>query len=139
MTSHQTGFAPSTSTTAARVAQLLAEHSRREEPRPVVLAALEADSDEATLLLVLESTRAQRGSTIVLPAHQLEGLSRGRGWCRSWGAAGGGESSVRVDRGYAVGPGSWIVGASVGYSRTGQDVRTVEHVTLGAELWTIAT
>lgn len=93
--------------------------------------------EDATFTRLSNALRVNRGTTIILPAHRYEGLSRGKGWCRrgrgdsaSWGE--------RVEGGYRVEPGRWTVGGSDGFSRKGQDEWTVEHVQVGDEVWTVA-
>lgn len=73
----------------------------------------------------------------MLPPHRFESLSRGSGWCRK----GKGDSATwgeRTDGGYRVGPGRWIVGGNDGFRRKGSDEWTVEHVTVGGQIWTVA-
>lgn len=105
--------------------------------RETLAVAHAAGVDDRTFVTIAAELRVSRKSTIVLPAHRLEGMSRGRGWARK----GRGSSAVwgeRVDGGYQVGPGRWIVGGHDGFSRKGQTEWTVEHVRVGGEIWTVA-
>lgn len=93
--------------------------------------------DDVTFSKIGNVMRCARGSTVIIPAHRLENLSRGRGWARKgkgstvmWGE--------RDDGGYRVGPGRWEVGATDGFSRKGKTSWVVEHVTVGPHTWTIA-
>ena len=93
--------------------------------------------DDETFAKISNALRVNRSSTIVLPSHRFEGLSRGRGWARK----GKGHSAEWGDRdgsGYRVGPGRWTVGGHGGFRRKGEDTWKVEHVVLGDETWTIA-
>lgn len=93
--------------------------------------------DDALFVRIAKSLRVSRKGTVTLPAHRYEGLSRGRGWCRQ----GRGSSAVwgeRVDNGYQVGPGRWIVGGNDGFSRKGEESWNVEHIEVGDKTWTIA-
>lgn len=99
--------------------------------------ALELGADDATLVRLASAVRVSRRSTIVLPAHRYEGLSRGRGWARQ----GKGNDAVwgeRTDTGYRVGTGRWVVGATDGFSRKDETIWRVAHVAVGAETWTVA-
>ena len=44
----------------------------------------------------------------------------------------------RTNGGYRISPGRWTIGGNDGFSRKGEDVWNVEHVTVGSETWTIA-
>lgn len=99
--------------------------------------AVELDATDAALQAICGANRTSDKPTIVLPRHRLENLSRGKGWCRkgrgnnvTWGE--------RVDGGYEVGPGKWTVGGSDGYSRKGEITWDVSNVTVGSEIWTVA-
>jgi hypothetical protein len=93
-------------------------------------------SDEIFTTLAL-ALRLSRKTTIILPMHRFEGLSRGRGWARK-GSHANAEWGEREDGGYRVGPGRWIVGGNDGFQRKGQTVWTVKHIQVGDETWTIA-
>jgi hypothetical protein len=94
-------------------------------------------SDDDFIALCL-ARRFARKTTVVLPQGHLEGLSRGKGWCRK----GKGDSAEWGERegakGYRVGPGDWVVGHSDGFSRKRQDRWRVRHITVGGETWTVA-
>jgi hypothetical protein len=100
--------------------------------------AIELGADDATLTVLTEALRTSEQTTIVLPAHRYEGLSRGRGWARK----GKGASAVWGERdddgGYRVGPGRWTVGGNDGFSRKSETTWKVEHVAVGVETWTVA-
>lgn len=96
-----------------------------------------AGVSDSVFVRIAAALRVARSSTIVLPAHHLEGLSRGRGWARS----GSGSSVVwgeRDDGGYRVGTGRWIVGGNDGFRRKGENKWKVEHVDVGGATWTVA-
>lgn len=93
--------------------------------------------DDATFRRLGEALRVGRQSTIVLPAHRLEGLSRGKGWARK-GKGSAAEWGERESDGYRVGPGYWTVGGNDGFSRKGETQWAVEHVTVGDATWTVA-
>lgn len=125
-------------TTEEKLAALLTAHPDVPETRHRNLtAAIELGADDAALTALCEARRTSRKSTIVLPPQRLENLSRGRGWARK-GRGQSAEWGERVDGGYRVGPGRWIVGGSDGFSRKGEDEWTVKNITVGAETWTIA-
>ena len=99
--------------------------------------AHDAGVDDSTFARLSDSRMASRTSTITLPAHRLESLSRGRGWAR----LGQGASVVwgeRSGEGYSVGVGRWVVGGSDGFSRKGQTTWQVEAVPVGTETWLVA-
>ena len=94
--------------------------------------------DDALFTELVRARRLSPKDTITLPPHRFEGLSRGRGWARK----GRGENAVWGERkntgGYRVGPGKWSVGATDGFTRKGSDEWVVKHVTVGTEIWTVA-
>lgn len=101
------------------------------------MIAHEACVDDALFVKLGNAASVARKATVTLPAHRFEGLSRGKGWAR----AGKGASVAwgeRTGRGYLVGPGRWTVGGNDGFSRKGENIWVVEHVTVGGETWTIA-
>lgn len=107
--------------------------SRRES----LTRAVELGADDDTLVALCDALRVSRSDSIVLPAHRLENLSRGRGWARK----GSRDSAVwgeRTDKGYRVGPGRWTVGGNDGFRRKGEDTWTVAHVPVGPQTWTVA-
>lgn len=100
--------------------------------------AIELGADENTLVLLRDAVRVCRRGVIVLPQHHFQSLSRGRGWCRSLGK---GETSwgERTEKGdYEVGPGSWSVGATDGFSRKKSTGWVVKNIQVGGETWTVA-
>lgn len=102
-----------------------------------LVEAIELGASDAALEALCDAARTSRTTEITLPAHRYEGLSRGRGWARK----GRGDSAVwgeRVDGGYRVGPGRWVVGGSDGFSRKGETVWEVKHVAVGDQTWTVA-
>lgn len=111
------------------------------EPNPGRIArlakAIELGATDDVLEALCDATRTAKAATIVLPPHRYEGLSRGKGWARK-GRGNTAEWGDRTDGGYEVGPGRWIVGGNDGFSRKGETPWTVKHVTVGAEIWTIA-
>jgi hypothetical protein len=124
-----------TETVDARCARLglpTVSDKRRES-----LALAHADVDDVAFARLAKATRLARGSTIVLPAHHYQHLSRGRGWCRR-GRGDGAVWGERVEKGYRVGPGRWTVGATDGFSRKDSDDWIVAHVTVGTATWTVA-
>lgn len=93
--------------------------------------------DDATFTRLSNACRCVSGSSIVLPPHHYETLSRGRGWAR----LGRGQDAVwgeRVEGGYRVGPGRWEIGGDDGYSRRRSDTWQVDAVRVGEMVWTIA-
>lgn len=99
--------------------------------------AIGLGADEATLIELRDAEHLSRTATVRLPAHRLEGMSRGRGWARM----GRGDSAVwgeRVDGGYRVGPGRWTVGGNDGFNRKGSNEYTARHIAVGDQTWTIA-
>lgn len=107
--------------------------SRRES----LAIAMDAGADAATLATLAIALRCARKSTIVLPAHRYEHLSRGRGWARK-GTGNNAQCGERVTNGYRVGPGRWIVGARDGFARKDSDAWVVTAVQVGGEVWTVA-
>lgn len=107
--------------------------SRRES---VELAA-ELGADDTTLQRLASALRLRRRPTVVIPRQHLETLSRGSGWCRK-GRGTSAEWGTRVDDGYEVGPGLWVVCGKDGFSREKRETWKVEHIPLGDQIWTIA-
>lgn len=121
-------------TVADRIARLgLTEPSER---RLESLAIAHPLVDDAAFARLAQAERLSRRATIVLPANRLEHLSRGRGWCRSFGR---GETiwGERVADGYRVGSGRWSVGATDGFARKRATEYHVIAVTVGDAVWTI--
>lgn len=99
--------------------------------------AHERGVDDATFARLCEANLVARKATVKLPLHRLEGMSRGKGWCRQ----GQGSSAVWGERdgaGYRVGPGRWVVGGHDGFSRKGHTDWRVEHLDVAGETWTVA-
>lgn len=99
--------------------------------------AVELGADDALLRVLCDAVRISRTDTILLPAHRLEGKSRGKGWARK----GNRDSAVwgeREEGGYRVGPGKWTVGGNDGFSRKGEATWDVTNIAVGIETWTIA-
>jgi hypothetical protein len=99
--------------------------------------AIAAGAPLSVLETLRDANRLAKSLTVVLPALRYESLSRGRGWARkgrgtavTWGE--------HVEDGYQVGPGSWEVGATDGFSRKDKRTWTVKHVRVGDQTWTIA-
>jgi hypothetical protein len=117
---------------------LIAGHDVSDSRMETLSIAMELGADEVTLATLRDALRLSRGTTIVLPAHRYESLSRGRGWARM----GRGDNAIwgeRTDSGdYRVGPGRWSVGGSDGYRRKDSTEWTVRHVAVGTQAWTIA-
>jgi hypothetical protein len=99
--------------------------------------AIELGASDDALEALCGAVRTSNTDTIVLPAHRLEGMSRGRGWARK-GTRNKAVWGEREDNGYRVGPGKWTVGGNDGFSRKGETEWVVKHVTVGTETWTIA-
>lgn len=100
--------------------------------------AIDRGAPDEFLEKICDALRVSRNSTILLPAHPYEELSRGRGWARK-GSGSNVEWGERVEGGYyRVGPGSWVVGATDGFNRKRSDRWLVEHLNIGGCLWTIA-
>jgi hypothetical protein len=127
------------------VASLTARYAARNASAPVLhpqrleslIRAVELGATDATIDALIDALRVGRSEKVILPPHHLETLSRGSGWCRQ----GRGSDAVwgeRVDGGYRVGPGRWIVGGSDGFSRKKQETWDVKHVRVGGEIWTVA-
>lgn len=93
--------------------------------------------EDAVFLKLASATRLSRKTSIVLPSHRFEGLSRGKGWARK-GRGDKAEWGERDGNGYIVGPGRWVVGGHDGFSRKGEDTWEVTHVQVGKETWTVA-
>jgi len=113
------------------------EDNVSEKRREALVLAIELGADDATLIVLRTVIRLDRSETVILPAHKFEGLSRGRGWARkgrgknvTWGE--------RVNEGYRVGPGNWVVGGNDGFSRKGETPWRVEHIKVGDQTWTTA-
>lgn len=128
-----------TTTTAVETAIEAARQAGASEARILTLELAAAKgADAATIETLAAARRVHRYSPVItLPAHRYEGLSRGRGWCR----LGVGKSAVwgeRVDGGYKVGPGKWVVGATDGYNRKDSTTWTVRQIMVGNAVWTIA-
>jgi hypothetical protein len=116
---------------------LIADKEVTDKRRGLLRRAIELGADDARLRRLRDAMRASDSETIVLPAHRFEGLSRGRGWARK-GRGADVKWGTRVEGGYAVAPGLWSVGATDGFSRKRSNEWKVEHITIGAETWTIA-
>jgi hypothetical protein len=119
------------------VETLCANHEVSPKRQESLTLAIAAGAPLAVLETLRDANRLAKSSTIVLPALRYESLSRGRGWARkgrgtvvTWGE--------RVSDGYRVGPGSWEVGATDGFSRKDKCTWDVEHVLVGDQTWTIA-
>ena len=121
-----------------RIESLTAGKKVSEQRVKTIARAIELGADDATVLTLVDACRVKQNSaTICIPADKLEGLSRGRGWCRQ----GNGDAVVwgeRTDLGYRVGPGRWTIGATDGFSRKNSTQWDVRHVQVGGETWTIA-
>jgi hypothetical protein len=106
--------------------------------RETLAVASDMGADAATLETIASATRVSRTTTIYLPPFRPEGLSRGHGGCRH----GRGVSAIwaeRTDRGYVVErKGMWSVGATDGFNRRAGRSWVVSHVTVGSEIWTVA-
>lgn len=94
-----------------------------------------ADVDDATFAAIGACDRLARKSSIVLPAVDLQRLSRGRGWCRSKDGVFGDRAD---DVGYRVGSGRWTVYGSDGFRRERREQWRVRHLSVGVSTWTIA-
>lgn len=119
------------------IAELIEGHEVSDKRKETLEIAIAAGADDKTLIALRDAARTHKGDSMVLPAHRLEGLSRGRGWARK----GQGKSVTwgeRVEGGYKVTAGRWTVGGSDGFSRKGTTVWDVNHVKVGEQLWTIA-
>jgi len=104
------------------------------DSRLVTIAiAAEASAGVIVIEKLHGAARVSRTDSIKLPQHRFAGLSRGKGWCLT-GATGKGE----FIEDYRVGPGAYRCGGSDGFARKGADVWKVEHVQVGAAVWTIA-
>lgn len=126
-----------------RVVRLAAEIKRMgsaemsDKRRESVEIAHASGVDDATFVALVTALRCARKRTIVLPAHRLEAMSRGKGWARK-GRGSDAEWGERVDGGYEVGPGKWTIGGNDGFSRKGEETWIVDHVTVGGDVWTLA-
>lgn len=116
---------------------LCAGNEVSDKRREALEIASELGADDDTLIMLRDALRVNRSSTIVLPAHHYESLSRGRGWARK-GKGSSTEWGERVGNGYKVGPGRWTVGGHDGFSRKWSDVWSVKHLKVGDQTWTIA-
>lgn len=108
--------------------------------RETLISAVALGADNATLAILATALRVSPCSTIILPQHEYESRSGGRGWAR----LGRGTNAQWGDRepdGYRVGAGVWTVGgarpARKG-ERKAEDMWDVKHVQVGAAVWTIA-
>lgn len=121
-----------------RFAALCGKYSDLTESRKESLhLALDLGADDETMTVLAEALRVSRKSTAVIPANRLEGLSRGKGWCRK-GRGDSAEWGERTDNGYRVGPGRWLVHGSDGFRRTDEETWTVKHIAVGDQIWTVA-
>lgn len=123
-------------TVEARLARLCPTHSMGQH-RLDSLAIAHPLVDDALFARLATVARLSKKSLIVLPSGRYEHLSRGKGWARK-GRGDSAEWGERGDSGYRVGPGSWVVGSSDGYSRKDQTPWKVQHVKVGEATWTIA-
>lgn len=121
----------------ASLEPILARRTVSDERRKSLELAIAAGVDQETLDTLGDAARLSRSSTIVLPHHRYEHLSRGRGWARK-GTGPNVEWGQRVGNGYRVGPGHWSVGSTDGFSRKGGVDWVVRHISVGPETWTIA-
>lgn len=111
-------------------------------PTPNRLANLAIAAELGASEELLETLRTARyvskKATVLLPQGRFERLSQGKGWARQ----GSGATAVwgaREDGGYRVGPGRWVVGSNDGFKRREETTYTVKHVTVGDQVWTVAT
>ena len=125
------------SSTTDRIAAVCAGHAVPAGRRESLTIAASLGADVQTLAKLRDATRLARKASIIIPCVRYETLSRGRGWCRcgrgdsaSWGE--------RVYNGYKVGPGTWIVFGSDGFSRSDRVPWTVRHIQVGDQTWTMA-
>lgn len=120
-----------------RLTALAARHELTDQRRESLARAIALGAGDSVLEVLAEATRLSRSAAIVLPPIRLERLSRGRGWCRrGWGDSA--EWGVRVESGYRVTPGRWIVYGTDGFSRRDESTWIVRHVQVGSETWTVA-
>jgi hypothetical protein len=120
------------------VAALIAGHDVSENRKESLTLAAEAGATVQLLEKLRDAVKLTRNtSTIVLPPHHYEGLSRGRGWCRK-GKGDSAQWGDRCDKGYRVGPGRWVVGGHDGFTRKASTTWDVENITVGGVVWTIA-
>ena len=112
------------------IAETLRSSASHESTIISLAIAEELGADLATLREVAEGARIRRSETIKLPRGKYCRLSRGRGWCR--------RSDGEFADDYIVGPGSWTVGSTDGFSRKDRTEWVVRHLTVGDETWTIA-
>lgn len=124
-------------TPAEALDTLLAGRTVSEVRRETLALAIELGASPEALEILIDARRVSRCDAIVLPPNRLEGMSRGRGWCRR-GRGDGVVWGERVDGGYRVSPGRWVVGGHDGFSRKKSDTWDVEHVTVGSCTWTVA-
>lgn len=124
-------------TEAGTLELLCAGHTVSDARRDTLARGIALGAAEGTLAALRDAGRVSRGNAIVLPAHRLEGLSRGKGWARK-GRGNNVEWGDKTEGGYRVGPGHWVVGGNDGFSRKGETTWDVEHIQVGTETWTIA-
>lgn len=125
-------------TNESRLEAIVGSKEISDKRRESLVMAIELGASDKLLVQIRDAIRIARNSTtIVLPSHHYEGLSRGKGWCRK-GRGDGAVWGERTDGGYCVGPGRWTVGASDGFSRKGSDDWQVTHVIVGGRTWTVA-
>ena len=112
-------------------------HDVNDARRETLLVAIALGANDKILVAIRDAARVSRKDTIVLPPGRFEHLSRGKGWARlgqgnnvTWGE--------RDEKGYRVGPGKWTVGSNDGFNRKDSVSWNVEHITVGAETWTVA-
>lgn len=105
--------------------------------RETLETAIALGASDELLVELRDALRVNRNPTIILPRHHLEGLSRGSGWCRK-GRGDSAQWGERVDSGYKVGPGTWIVCGKDGFRREKRDTWTVKHVQVADQTWTVA-
>lgn len=118
---------------AAQAANSGVSETRRES----LQLAIAAGADRATLDQLAEAVRLSRQSTIKLPRGKYEHCSRGKGWARK-GRGADAEWGENTGSGYVVGPGRWTVGSNDGFNRKSSEQWDVVNVTVGTEIWTVA-
>lgn len=113
-------------------------HEITDSRKETLTMAADAGASIEQLEILRDAMRVRRkGDTIILPRHHYESCSRGRGWARK-GKGSNAEWGERVDGGYRVGPGRWVVGGHDGFRRKDADTWEVSHITIGDHIWTIA-
>lgn len=112
-------------------------HKVSDVRRERLAEAIRLGASEAVLVTLRDANRTSTTTTITLPEGRYSHCSRAKGWCRK-GRGTSAEWGERVDGGYRVGPGKWLVCSSDGFRREERLEWLVREVQVGTATWLVA-